>query len=235
MPVYDLLNAGPNHRFTILTDAGPMIVHNCLGLGYGMGWRKFQDTLAAGALGGPPVFMAEHEVQHIVNTFRTKRWAIKNYWQQADQAIVDMYMGNTRQWGPLTIHRNCIVMPNGMALQYPGLRPAEDDEFGGWEYHNGQFHTKIYGGKLAENITQALARIVLFDQMLAVEELFAPYGGRVVMNVHDEIIAVGPDLGVPEDQNELFQQMLDIMRTPPKWCPDLPLDGEGGVAAEYSK
>lgn len=86
-----------------------------------------------------------------------------------------------------------------------------------------------------ENITQALARIVLFDQMLAVEELFAPYGGRVVMNVHDEIIAVGPDLGVPEDQNELFQQMLGIMRTPPKWCPDLPLDGEGGVAAEYSK
>lgn len=235
MPVYDLLNAGPNHRFTILTDAGPMIVHNCLGLGYGMGWRKFQDTLAAGALGGPPVFMAEHEVRHIVNTFRTKRWAIKNYWQQADQAIVDMYMGNSRQWGPLTIHRNCIVMPNGMALQYPGLRPAEDDEFGGWEYHNGQFYTKIYGGKLTENITQALARIVLFDQMLAVEELFAPYGGRVVMNVHDEIIAVGPDLGVPEDQNELFQQMLGIMRTPPKWCPDLPLDGEGGVAAEYSK
>lgn len=206
-----------------------------LGLGYGMGWRKFKDTLAAGALGGPPVFMEDHEVQHIVNTFRTKRWAIKGYWQQADQAIVDMYMGNSRQWGPLTIHRNCIVMPNGMALQYPGLRPAEDDEFGGWEYHNGQFFTKIYGGKLVENITQALARIVLFDQMLAINELFEPHGGRVVMNVHDEIIAIGPDLGVDEADNELFQQMLTIMRTAPRWCPDLPLDGEGGVAAEYSK
>lgn len=220
-----------------------------LGLGYGMGWRKFKDTLAAGALGGPPVFMEDHEVQHIVNTFRTKRWAIKGYWQQADQAIVDMYMGNSRQWGPLTIHRNCIVMPNGMALQYPKLRPAEDDEFGGWEYWNGQFFTKIYGGKLTENITQALARIVLFDQMLRVNELFAPHGGRVVMNVHDEIIAVGPSFGArflgthdgkefwdrTERAEELFGQMLQIMRTPPRWCADLPLDGEGGFAFEYSK
>lgn len=86
-----------------------------------------------------------------------------------------------------------------------------------------------------ENITQALARIVLFDQMLAINELFEPHGGRVVMNVHDEIIAIGPDLGVDEDENPLFQQMLTIMRTPPRWCADLPLDSEGGVAAEYSK
>lgn len=209
-----------------------------LGLGYGMGWRKFRDTLAAGALGGPPVLMEDHEVQHIVNTFRSKRWAIKQYWQQAENAIVDMYMGNSRQWGALTIHKNCLVMPNGMALQYPGLRPVEPAEDGstpgGWEYWEGKFWKKLYGGALTENICQALSRIVLFDQMLAINSLFKSHGGRVVMNVHDEIIAVGPNLG-KDDENPLFRQMIEIMRTPPKWCADLPLDGEGGTAVEYSK
>lgn len=209
-----------------------------LGLGYGMGWRKFKDTLAAGALGGPPVLMEDHEVQHIVNTFRSKRWAIKQYWAQAENAIVDMYMGNSRQWGTLTIRKNCLVMPNGMALQYPGLRPvapAEDgSSSGGWEYWEGKFWKKIYGGALTENACQALSRIVLFDQMLAINSLFEPYGGRVVMNVHDEIIAVGPNLG-KDNENPLFRQMIEIMRTPPNWCADLPLDGEGGTAVEYSK
>ncbi len=223
-----------------------------LGLGYGMGWVKFQRTMAAGALGGPPVFLSDAEAQHIVNTFRTKRFAIKAYWAEAEQAITDMYMGNVRQWGVLATHRNCLVMPNGMALQYPGLRPSEADELGrvGWEYHNGKFWTKIYSGKLVENITQALARIVLFDQMRLINKLFTPLGGRVVLNVHDEVIAVGPSfgarlLGHDDDGKEvwdrdgqaqdLFNQMLTLMRTPSAWCMDLPLDGEGGMSFSYNK
>jgi DNA polymerase len=227
-----------------------------LGLGYGMGWKKFRDTLAAGALGGEPVYFTEIEAQNAVNTYRAANSLITAYWEQANNAIVDMYLGNVRQWGPLTIHRNCLVMPNGMALQYPGLRPAEkEDEKGntytdGWEYWNGKFWTKIYGGKLVENITQAMSRIVLFSQMLkANREVFVPVGGRVVLNVHDEIIGVGPSYGAiylgKEGKKELwhnadkaealFQKVVDIMRTPEPWCPDLPLDSEGGFAFEYSK
>lgn len=225
-----------------------------LGLGYGMGWRKFRDTLAAGALGGEPVYFTEIEAQNAVNTYRAANAAITNYWKQADNAIVDMYLGNVRQWGPITIHKNCLVMPNGMALQYPGLRPIEPSEDGtahsGWEYWNGKFWTKIYGGKLVENITQAMSRIVLFQQMLkANREVFVPVGGRVVLNVHDEIIGVGPSYGAifrgkegkrelwenADGANALFQKVVDIMRTPEPWCLDLPLDSEGGFAFEYSK
>jgi DNA polymerase bacteriophage-type len=227
-----------------------------LGLGYGMGWRKFRDTLAAGALGGDPVYFTEIEAQNAVNTYRAANAAIVDYWKQADAAIVDMYMGNSRQWGCLTIHRNCLVMPNGMALQYPGLRPAvkEDDkgnEFtDGWEYHNGKFWTKIYGGKLVENITQALSRIVLFTQMLNINKrVFVPVGGRVALNVHDEIIGVGPSYGAiylgkegkkdiwrnDAEASALFSRMTGEMRVPPAWCIDLPLDSEGGYAFEYSK
>lgn len=237
-----------------------MLVANCvLGLGYGMGWRKFRDTLAAGALGGDPVYFTEAEAQNAVNTYRTANAAIRNYWQQADAAIVDMYLGNTRPWGPLTIQKNCLVMPNGMALQYPGLRPIAPSEDGtvsdGWEYWNGQFWKKLYGGLLTENITQALSRIVLFTQMLRINRnVFVPAGGRVVLNVHDEIIAVGPSYGAlylgkkPNEKGKLvdvwrdtagadrlFKRMTEEMRLPPAWCHDLPLDSEGGYAFEYSK
>lgn len=225
-----------------------------LGLGYGMGWRKFRDTLAAGALGGEPVYFTEVEAQNAVATYRSLNYAITAYWKQADQAIIDMYLGNSRQWGVLTIHRNCLVMPNGMALQYPGLRPIEPSEDGtvnsGFEYWNGKFWTKIYGGKLTENIIQALSRIALFDQMLDINDLFMPKGGRVALNVHDEVIAVGPSFGAirygknakgkeiwlgNEQTDELFGQMLQIMRTAPDWAPDLPLDSEGGYDFCYSK
>lgn len=226
-----------------------------LGLGYGMGWRKFQDTLAAGALGGPPVYFTEMEARNAVNTYRTANPAIPVYWKMADVAIADMYLGNSRQWGPLTIHKNCLVMPNGMALQYPGLRPVDPSEdgstFGGWEYWNGDYWKKLYGGLLVENITQALSRIVLFKQMLRVnKEVLAPRGGRVVLNVHDEIIGVGPSYGAilagknekgkdiwldSAGADEVFAGIARIMRTPEPWCPDLPLDCEGGYAFEYSK
>lgn len=224
-----------------------------LGLGYGMGWKKFRDTLAAGALGGEPVYFTEIEAQNAVNTYRAANAAITNYWKQADNAIVDMYLGNTRQWGPLTIHKNCLVMPNGMALQYSGLRPIEPSEDGttsdGWEYWNGKFWTKIYGGKLVENITQALSRIVLFEQMVKIDDAFDEVGGRVALNVHDEVIAVGPSFGAvwlrkegkkdiwhdAEGAETLFERMLNLMRTPEPWCLDLPLDSEGGFAFEYSK
>lgn len=225
-----------------------------LGLGYGMGWAKFQTTLAVGALGGPPVYFTEEESRNAVNTYRARNAMIRGFWQQADQAIIDMYLGNSRQWGPLTIHRNCLVLPNGMALQYPGLRPVDPSEdgtrFGGWEYWNGKHWTNIYGGKLTENIVQALARIILFRQMLDIDKTFGAVQGGVVLNVHDEVIAVGPSYGAirygfdakgkevwlnDEKAQELFSQMLDTMRTPPAWAPDLPLDSEGGFDFSYSK
>lgn len=232
-----------------------MLVANCvLGLGYGMGWRKFRDTLAAGALGGPPVYFTEAEAQNAVNTYRAANDRIVHFWREADAAIVDMYLGNTRQWGVLTIHKNCLVMPNGMALQYPGLRPVEPSEdgttFGGWEYWNGKFWTNIYSGKLVENIIQALSRIVLFDQMLEINTEFEKAGGRVVLNVHDEVIAIGPSFGAKWMGKDaegkdiwadsmgadlLFEKMLQLMRAPRPWCPDIPLDSEGGFAFEYSK
>lgn len=226
-----------------------------LGLGFQVGWKKLQASLA---IADTPMFIDEARAREIVALYRSINAPITRYWQQAEAAIADMYLGNERDWGPLRIYKNALIMPNGMALQYTGLRPVAPSEdgstFGGWEYWNGKFWTNLYGGKLVENITQALSRIVLFGQMLKINDLLRPHNGRVVLNVHDEIIGVGPSFGArylgkqsndkgklvdvwdrTDKAQALFGQMVTIMRTPPAWCADLPLDGEGGFAFEYSK
>jgi DNA polymerase len=233
--VYDIANAGPRFRYT----AGDKLVLNCvLGLGFQVGWKKLQSSLAT----------------NMVNLYRSDNAPIVNYWAEAELAIYDMYNGNQRQWGALQIYKNALIMPNGMALQYPHLRPSEPDEQGriGWEYWNGKFFTNLYGGKLTENIVQALSRIVLFRQMLKIDTLFQSIHpkARVALSVHDEVVSVGPSFGAiymgldakgkevwsnTEGADALFDQTVQIMRTPEDWCLDLPLDGEGGFAFEYSK
>ena len=53
----------------------------------------------------------------------------------------------------------------------------------------------------------------------------------IVLQVHDEIIAIGSE----QDSDATMNQILEIMRTPPEWCDDLPLDAEGGVSKVYDK
>jgi DNA polymerase len=98
-------------------------------------------------------------------------------------------------------------------------------------YGSGRHKTKIYGGKLCENITQALARIVVTDQMLAADDYLTSIGGRIVLQVHDELVGIAPQA----NPDQTINKMYDIMRTPPVWASALPLDAEGGYADNYSK
>jgi DNA polymerase len=85
----------------------------------------------------------------------------------------------------------------------------------------------VFGGHLAENASQALARDVFADMMLRVEAAGIP----IIMHVHDEMVCE-----VPEDQaGELLAKMLAIMHTPPDWIPDLPVAAEGTINDFYSK
>ena len=51
MQTYDIAFAGPRNRYTVLTDKGPLLAHNC---GYGLGWAAFASQLLTGFLGAPP-------------------------------------------------------------------------------------------------------------------------------------------------------------------------------------
>lgn len=206
-----------------------------LGLGFQMGAPKFQITLAKGALGGPPVYFELDKCKAIVNAYRRKNYQIAAGWDACSRIIADMAAGRRGTWRCLAWEAGKIWLPNGMALQYPDLAQAMG-EHGHleWSYagRNGA-RKKIYGGLLCENIVQALARIVVAEQLLAVAHGTnqANPPRRLVMITHDEgVLCVKKASGAAA-----LRQLIAAMQTPLAWCPDLPLNAEGGVAANYSK
>ena len=224
-----------------------------LGLGYGMGWRKFQHTLATGAM-GPKVDLSDGECHRIVSMYRLTRGAISTLWREMDLVLNRMVL---RREGPikhgvLRFDSECrIWLPNGLYLQYPFLTAEYDEEtqrYTNLQYYDyekgikrrltGQFNKgdgkKIYGGLLTENIVQALARIVVGEQMLKISHRLQSEDNkirRVVTMTHDEVVVC-----VPQDEADAtLEMMLTEMRTAPEWCSDIPLNAEGGWDVNYSK
>lgn len=199
-----------------------------LGLGYQMGAAKLQMTLAKGALGGPPVYFELNKCYEIVNAYRRRNHKIRDGWTKCQNIIEDMALGRTGAYKCLSWEKETIWLPNGMRLHYPDLRAEVDPrtEFIQFSYANKDGRTKIYGGLLCENIVQALARIIVFTQMLAINERY-----RVVMSTHDEVVAMPRS----RDAQKCFDYMMKCMTTPPAWCQDIPLNAEGGWARNYSK
>lgn len=211
-----------------------------LGLGYGMGAEKFRRTLEIGQA-GISVKIDINEAERIVRLYRQKNWKIVQFWQKCGNALRDMLYGGTNALHPQVHYdKKGIRLPNGFYIQYPALRETAN----GFMYISDArtyqkalkdrvltgappddiAWTKVYGGKVTENIVQALAALVIREQMAAVGQHF-----KVAFQVHDEII-----IAVPEDNALADQAKLEaLMSTAPKWAPDLPVACESGVAANY--
>tara|TARA_R110002012_G_scaffold233353_1_gene406503 strand:- start:10406 stop:12196 length:1791 start_codon:yes stop_codon:yes gene_type:complete len=192
-----------------------------LGLGYGMGHQRFQDTLKSGT---PSVEISEMVAKNIVLQYRGMYPNIPMLWAKMKDALFIMLHNNTVPYGPLNIEKQKIILPNNMALKYPRLL-FNSGEF---TYNSYGKITRTHGPMVTENVIQALARIVITDQMLDIQTLPQV---DIVMQVHDEIIAIGSE----SDSDATMKQIIQIMRTPPNWCNDLPLDAEGGVSQIYDK
>lgn len=124
-----------------------------ISLGYQTGATKLQLTMAKGALGGPPVFISLQEAQRWVNTYRTKNHKIVTGWKVCGEIIENMATGREGKHGPISWEKDCIWLPNGMKLHYPGLKKAAGDKgWDEWTYSStlkGQpVRKKIYGGLL---------------------------------------------------------------------------------------
>lgn len=199
-----------------------------LGLGFQMGPPKLQITLAKGALGGPPVFFTLDECKAIINTYRRKNYKIRDGWEKCKEIIEDMASGRTGAWKCISWEANTIWLPNGMSLKYPDLKKSvnEDTGYDEWTYQSGDQRKKIYGGLLCENLVQALARIIVGWQMLQISRKY-----RVVMTTHDEVSTHVKAKLAPT----AFAFMQKVMKTPPEWCQDIPLNCEGGYDVNYSK
>jgi hypothetical protein len=209
-----------------------------LGLGYGMGPDKFQHSLATGFIS---VKIESHEAQQIVSLYRNKYHRIQSFWNRCGQGLNGLVAGESGEMCDLIGYdAEGIVLPNGLHIRYPALRRGAN----GFEYINDprtyRKHimdrvmgdipeiswTKIYGGKVVENITQAVARIVVSEQMAKIGQRYP-----VALQVHDEIVCV-----VPEEQADACKEyMMRVMSTPPKWAPDLPVACEADVGVNYGE
>lgn len=136
---------------------------------------------------------------------------------------------------------NRLVLPSGRSIWYRFARAHQDPDrperidrrtFIGKGMGVGHVRTDTHGGKLTENINQAVARDVLFDLIMKIEEKTADgWPGRIVLHVHDEVV-----LEVPEKQAEqVLADTLGLMGTPPAWAPDLAVKGEGEIMTRYGK
>lgn len=202
-----------------------------LGCGYGMGAKKFQAQLAA-----MNVVMELAEAQRIIDVYRKTYPKIVALWastQKALKAIGDDQSTPLGRPNVLGVEgKQGILLPNGLRLKYPNLRSHTDPETQetGLVYDTKRgkavLLTKIYGGKAVENICQALARIIIGEQMLMVARKY-----RVVMTVHDAIACV-----VPEKEVGTAREYVEMcMKIRPKWALELPLNCESGYGDSYGE
>lgn len=221
--VYDILNAGPNHRFTV----NDKLVHNC-------GYQGGPGALVA--MGALNMGIPEDELQDLVDGWRKANPRIKQFWYDVQaQAIKAMESGRIvkgakglkffKKGDFLFIH-----LPSGRCLAYAKPR-LEEGKYGPSLTYEGQgskvFFEKehTYGGKLVENIVQATARDILAEALLRLDA----EGYEIVFHVHDEAVCE-----VPEGKWTI-DKMNQIMAETPKWAQGLPLGAEGYETKFYKK
>lgn len=209
-----------------------------LGLGYSVGAAKLQYALHNGLI---RVDVPLEEAKRIVDVYRMVNNKIPKLWAQCQLALTTMMHGYDAQVGTGIVIQchgktNSVDLPNGMRLQYPEMYETLND-YGKPEitYRKGKYRNRIYGGAFTENLVQALARIVVSDQMLEIaselRKLSATHKKifRVVHMVHDEIICVVPT----EFEKFTCELMERIMSKAPSWAEGLPVSCESGSGKTY--
>lgn len=164
--------------------------------------------------------------KEIVTRYRAEAKPVTRFWKLLSQKLESSLVGGEEfEHKGLVFSKEKILLPNGMSLKYPDLRSTLDEnDAQSWTY--GPRRKKLYGGKLAENITQAVARIVMTDGMLRIQKRYP-----VVMTVHDEAVMV-----VPEHEGaEALEWSIEQMTQEPPYLPGIPLAAEGGVAVRYGE
>ena len=201
-----------------------------LGCGYGMGSAKFQTQLKTFN-----VEIEDGEASRIIQVYRETYDWIPTLWSKAGKALDAMIANQTTtlgRGGILVIEgTKGIRLPNGLYVKYPNLRKMRNEQ-GKDEYvydtkkGKAVIPNRIYGGKVIENVCQALARIIIGEQMLQVAKKY-----KVVMTVHDAIACV-----IPEQEAETGQEYVEMcMKMRPKWALELPLDCDSGMGKSYGE
>jgi DNA polymerase len=201
-----------------------------LGAGYGMGSVKFQAQLKTFGVDLP-----QDECKRIIQVYRETYPRIPQLWRQAGDALLAIANEQTSplgREGVLAVEGSKgIRLPNGLYIKYPNLRRWVNDQGKEelvYDTKKGKavIPNRIYGGKVIENVCQALARIVIGEQMLRVAKKY-----KVAMTVHDAIGCI-----VPANEAQTGKEFVELcMRIRPEWAKELPLNCEAGVGKSYGE
>lgn len=197
-----------------------------LGLGYGTGAAKLRHTLKTQP---PGAVIDESEAKRIVDLYREQNDKIPALWRECDNAL-----GHLAAWPtgtePYALGEHNVVwadargirLPNGLYIRYPKLSSENRQYF----YESRKGKISIWGGAMVENIVQALARIIVGEQMLEIRKRYRP-----VLTVHDAAVCVVP---TGELQDALVY-ITSIMSTPPTWAAGLPVACEAKFGQSYGE
>ena len=160
----------------------------------------------------------------IIDKYRDAAQPVKTFWEMCDALIKrSLVEGKPYTHKCLTFEKERIVLPSGLALRYPQLSGVADEK-GRIQWTYGDDKKKLYGGKLTENIVQAVARCVMTDGMLRIQNKYP-----CVLTVHDEVVALVPESEADDAENWVLAQMTMV----PKYMPGIPLGAEAGHAKRY--
>ena len=164
----------------------------------------------------------------IIDIYRETAHPVVSFWDMCSSLLEkSLYGGEEVVYKCVTFRKEEIVLPSGMTLKYPNLRRLVDKETkqSNWVYgEEGVKPTKLYAGKITNNIVQGTARVVMTDGMLRVAKKYP-----VVGTVHDELLCVVPDAEVEDATDWVLQQMIAV----PSYMPGIPLNSEVGAHRRY--
>lgn len=223
---------------------------------YSLRQRGKVAELALGYQGGVPAMrqmdtgklladLSDEEIKDIVDKWRNTNPKIRNLWYSFNDAAIRVIQnGGSLRVRCCTFARECdcirgttcmtISLPSGRKLYY--VEPAVGENrwggpsitYMGVNDKNKWGRIETYGGKLVENVVQAIARDCLAQ---AIEHLEAA-GLPVVFHIHDEVVI---DTAAFDTNDAMLDKVVKIMSTPIPWAEGLPLGADGWVGAFFKK
>jgi DNA polymerase len=222
--VYKIMASAIYNKAEEEIDSGERFVGKTtiLGAGYGMGSKKFALQLKTFG-----VEIADEEASRIISVYRATYPHIPQLWKEANSALDALTQKKTAPVGcqpqALSLTESGFLLPSGLYLNYRDLQKDSDDQY---SYSSRRGRIKIYGGKIVENLCQALARCIIGEQMLRMARKY-----KVALTVHDAVMVVVKE----EEQEEAVAYVEECMKWRPSWALTLPLACELGVGKSYGE
>jgi len=196
-----------------------------LGAGYGMGAAKFQLQLKTFGVDTPL-----EECKRIIDVYRATYPHVPALWRQAQQCLEAIVGKSASAFGAVDAvqfdpREKGFLLPSGLWQRYEGLVKVFDEKGSAqFEYKTRKGSVKLYGGKVVENLCQAVARCVIAEQMLRIAKRY-----RVVLTVHDAVACIAKEAEAAEAQT----YVESCMRWRPTWAATLPLNCKSGIGKSY--